>query len=76
MIMLNQHKVTAMYGRGRSSLYADIAHGLFVKPVKLGKSSRWPDTEVNQIIEVIVAGWSEDQIRELVKKLEADRRKK
>jgi len=75
MILLNKHKVTAIYGRGPSSLYADINNGLFTEPVKLGKSSRWPDTEVDQIIKARVAGWSDDQIRELVEKLEADRTK-
>lgn len=76
MILLPMSKVTARYGRGSSSIYADIQTRLFTKPVKVGeKSSRWPDCEVDELIAARVAGWSDDQIRELVKQLEANRKK-
>ena len=62
-------------GKCRSAHYADIKAGLFVQPVKLGLRARGtPDDEVDALVAATIADRSEDQIRELVIKLEAARR--
>lgn len=61
-------------GRGRTAHYGDIEEGLFTKPVKIGKGKvGWPEREVTAINAARIAGKSEDEIRELVRQLEAQR---
>ena len=58
-------------GKSRSSHYADIKAGLFVRPVKLGLRARGtPEDEVD----ALVADKSDDEIRALFVKLEAARK--
>lgn len=67
-------KVLTDTGRGKSSLYSDINAGLFTPPIKIGsRASAWPDYEVQAIINARIAGFSENQIRQLVTKLIAVR---
>lgn len=62
--------VQAKSGRSRSSLYADIAAGVFVPPVKIGlRASGWPEHEVEAILASRVAGKSDEEIRALVRDL-------
>lgn len=62
--------------RGRASHYEDIARGLFTRPVKMGtRTSSWPEYEVEALIRARIAGKTDDEIRALVAKLEADRAK-
>jgi len=61
-------------GLKKSKIYADIADGLFPKPVKVGTAALWPLSEVEQINKARIAGKSDDQIRALVDKLHADRK--
>lgn len=62
-------------GKSRSSHYADIKAGLFVKPVKLGLRARGtPEDEVETLNAATIAERSEDEIRALVVKLEAARK--
>lgn len=61
-------------GIGRTQHYADIAAGLFTKPVKLGRRlSGWPEPEVAALNQARIAGKTDDQVRTLVRKLEAAR---
>lgn len=61
-------------GIGRTQHYADIAEGLFTKPVKIGRRmSGWPDTEVAALNQARIAGKSNAEIRALVRKLELAR---
>ncbi|AYB60225.1 AlpA family phage regulatory protein [Ralstonia solanacearum] len=74
--MLKRPEVAKRSARGQSTIHADIARGLFVRPVKVGaKSSAWPDFEVDAIINARIAGKTDDEIRVLVAKLEAARAK-
>jgi len=60
--------------RSHASVYNAINEGLFTKPVKLGQRSvGWPDYEVTAIMAARIAGKSETEIRELVKRLHAKR---
>ena len=62
-------------GLSRSTLYNRIAQGLWTKPVKLGaRASGWPSDEVEAINAARIAGKSDEEIRALVKGLEAARK--
>lgn len=61
-------------GRQKSQHAEDVRDGVFTKPIK--PSSRlalWPAHEVDQLVAAEVAGATPDQVRDLVKKLEAQR---
>lgn len=62
-----------LQGISKSVLYANIQQGLMTPPVKIGNSSAWPEQEVLAINAALIAGKSKDKIKELVKKLIANR---
>jgi prophage regulatory protein len=73
--ILRLPEVLKRRGRSRSSHYADIQQGLFVKPVLIGlRATGTPENEVNAINAARIAGLSNDEIRALVLKLEAARK--
>jgi prophage regulatory protein len=45
--LLRLPEVMGCVGLGRSRLYALIAQGSFPRPIKLGRSSAWIESEVN-----------------------------
>ena len=53
-------------GDGRSSLYSDIAEGLWTPPIRMGRASTWPAHETQAILAAHVAGATDDEIRQLV----------
>ena len=62
-------------GRSRSAHYLDIQQGLFTKPVSIGaRAVGWPAHEVAALNAARIAGKSDDEIRELVVRLEAARK--
>ena len=61
--------------RSDASPYNAIRDGLLTVGVAIGQRSRgWPDYEVKAIAAARIAGKSDDEIRELVKTLHAQRR--
>lgn len=63
-------------GYSRATLYRRIHDELWTKPVRLGaKTVGWPANEVNQLIAVRIAGYSEYDIKKLVNQLEVERKK-
>ena len=61
-------------GKRRSSHYDDIPKGLMTPPVCIGgRSVAWPDYEIEAIVAARIAGKSDDDIRELVARLIAER---
>lgn len=63
-------------GHSRSTIYLRIAQGLWTKPVSLGgRSVGWPASEVSTLLTARIAGKTDDEIRALVVKLEAARKK-
>lgn len=62
-------------GRSRSSHYADIKQGLFTRQVNLGVHCvGWPEHEVMALNTARIAGRSEEDVRALVRHLEARRK--
>lgn len=58
-------------GLSRSTLYLRIAQGLWTKPISLGgRTVGWPASEVAALNTARIAGKTDDEIRELVIKLE------
>ena len=67
-------QVQAENGLSRSTLYLQIARGLFPRPIRLGaRAVGWPAREVAALNAARIAGKSDGEIRELVTKLHADR---
>jgi prophage regulatory protein len=55
--------------------YEDIKQGLFTHPVPIGaRSVGWPEHEVASLNAARISGMKDDEIRELVAKLEAARK--
>ena len=62
-------------GRSRSSHYADIKNGLYVKPVQIGsRAVGTPEVEVDALNAARIAGKTDDEILALVLNLEAARK--
>lgn len=66
-----------LHARGdicQATQYADVAAGLYTKPVKIAaRAVGWPVSEVAALNAARIAGKSLDEIRALVKRLEAAR---
>ena len=61
-------------GKRRTAQYQDIRNGLFTKPIAIGVRQRaWPSDEVDALNEARISGKSDDEVRELVRALEAAR---
>ncbi len=62
-------------GLSRSTIYLRIKQGLLPKPVCLGtRAVGWPAAEVEALNSARIAGSTDEEIRELVKLLEAERK--
>jgi prophage regulatory protein len=73
--MLPTPEVCKRRKKGRSAHYVDIQSGLFIEPVAIGVRSRaTPDHEVDILIAADIAGKSDEEKRELVRKLRAARK--
>ena len=67
--------VKAESGLSRSTIYLRIAQGLWTKPVSLGgRAVGWPASETIALNSARIAGKTDDEIRALVKRLEAGRK--
>ena len=73
--ILRLRSILQQRGRSRSAHYLDIQQGLFTKPVSIGfRAVGWPEDELTAINAARIAGKTSDEIRELVKQLEAARK--
>ena len=74
-MLLTIQEVQAEFGdRSHTSVYTRIKDGLFTQPVKTGaRCSAWPKHEIEVIKAARVAGKTDDEIRELVTRLHAER---
>jgi len=62
-------------GLARSTIYLRIAQGLFPRPISLGaRAVGWPAHEVEALNTARIAGKPDQEIQELVRKLETARK--
>lgn len=62
-------------GLSRSTIYLRITQGLWTRPISLGgRSVGWPASEIAALNAARIAGKTDNDIRDLVKKLEATRK--
>jgi prophage regulatory protein len=73
--ILRLQAILIITGLSRSTIYLRIAQGVFTKPVSLGgRAVGWPASEVAALNAARIAGKTDAEVRELVGKLEADRK--
>ena len=73
--ILRISKVIAETGLARSTIYLRVSQGLWPKPISLGaRSIGWPAREVGELNAARIAGKTDDEIRQLVQKLERARK--
>lgn len=71
---LRRDEICERRGVSKSTLNREIQSGLFTEPVLIGaRAKAWPDNEVTSINQARLAGYSDEQIREVVKALHAMR---
>lgn len=74
MKLLKLPRVIELTASARSTIYKNIHAGLMVPPVRLGENSvAFPEHEITAINAARIAGKTNDEIRQLVSKLVADR---
>ena len=72
--LLRVPAILPFYGTAKSQFHQDVRDGLVTKPIKPShRLALWPQNEIAAINAARIAGKTPDEIRELVKKLEADR---
>ena len=68
--------VCAAMGKSKSPLYLDQLNGTFPRGIKIGpRAAAWLESEIHQMIAARAAGASDAQLRQLVDKVHADRKK-
>lgn len=75
-MLLRLPAVKARSGLSRSTVYLRISQGLWTHPVNLGgRAVAWPADEVDALNAARIAGHTDEQVRGLVRRLEAARSK-
>lgn len=73
--ILRRKQVQAESGYSCSTIYLRISQGLWPRPISLGaRAVGWPAGEIAAMNAARIAGRSNDEVRELVLRLEAKRR--
>jgi len=73
--ILRLPKVQSETGYSRSTIYLRMAQGLWPRQISLGpRCVGWPANEVTALNAARIAGKSDEEIRELVTRLEAARK--
>ncbi len=74
--LLDHDAVLAASQKKHANLYREIKRGVFPPAVHLGRrQARWLRHELDAVILARIAGYPEDQLRELVSRLVAERGK-
>ncbi|MBL4796601.1 MAG: AlpA family phage regulatory protein [Oleispira sp.] len=72
--IVRRPEVLKLLQLSRSSLYKKIENGLWPAPISLGaRAKAWISTENEKVLSAMIAGQSQEEIRELVKRLTKDR---
>ena len=73
--ILRMPAVKTESGLSRSTIYLRVSQRLWTKPVALGaRAVGWPSDEVEALNAARISGKTDDEIRDLVAKLEAARK--
>ena len=54
--LINLREVRRRLPRSRSTVYAEIAKGIFPRPLKVGRGSFWRDDEIDDLIAAYARG--------------------
>ncbi|WP_065978093.1 helix-turn-helix transcriptional regulator [Pseudoalteromonas lipolytica] len=61
-------------GLSKSTLYNRLKEGVFPPPISLGaRAVGWVESECEKVIQAMVAGYSEQQLKDLVQEIVASR---
>lgn len=72
--LLKLESVMDRRASGRSKIFSDIQDGTWIRPIKRSfRDAVWREREVDILIRAEIAGKGRDEIKALVKRLEADR---
>ena len=72
--IIRRPEVLELLKISRSNLYQKIDQGLWPTPIQLGaRAVAWLSSENEQVLAAMISGQSQDEIKELVKKLIEDR---
>jgi prophage regulatory protein len=72
--LLSMAQLSITLAKSRSSNYADFKDGLLPSPIRISRRRvALPDHEIQQIVAARMAGYTDDQVRALVKALMAAR---
>jgi prophage regulatory protein len=72
--IVRRHAVLELLQISRSNLYQKIEKGLWPAPIQLGaRAVAWLSRENEEVLTAMIAGQSQDEIKELVKRLIKDR---
>lgn len=75
--MLRAREAAAYIGIAFSTLYVHTKDGVVPEGVNIGgRAVAWPIDELDMIVNARIAGFSNDQVRELVKQITAERPKR
>jgi prophage regulatory protein len=73
--IVRRHAVLELLQISRSNLYKKIEQGLWPKPISLGsRAVAWLSSENEQVLTSMIAGQSQEEIKQLVKTLEESRK--
>lgn len=74
--LLRRPELRQRIGRSNSAIDNDVRDGLIPPPVRCGpRSVAWPSDEIDAIVDARVADATDEEIRALVRRLIAARRK-
>lgn len=72
--IIRRPEVLELLKISRSNLYQKIDQGLWPAPIQLGaRAVAWLSSENEKVLAAMISGQSQDEIRELVKRLIKDR---
>lgn len=73
MNFINLREIRTRLPRSRSTLYDEIARGVFPKPIKIGRGSYWDDAEIDRLLSAYSSGATQDELRTLCTEILQDR---
>lgn len=72
--LLKKSEVLEKTSLSHSSIYGLIREKTFPQPVKIGKRSAWPQSEVDTICAAWLRGADDDELRKIVAEIDAARK--